>query len=126
METNSKELGLAIEGRVVHVKIRGKLEQQDYELFAPKLETLLEKYDTVNMLVELVDFKGWTLGALWEDTKFAAKHFSDIERLAIVGDSRWEEGMAVFCKPFTRATVRFFKTAEMDQAERWVQGKDDS
>jgi len=28
-------------------------------------------------------FKGWTAGALWEDTKFAAKHFNDIDRIAV-------------------------------------------
>ena len=56
------------------------------------------------MLVRLHDFHGWTAGALWEDIKFDLKHFAHIERLALVGDRKWEAGMAVFCKPFTTAT----------------------
>lgn len=41
------------------------------------------------------------------------KHFNDIERLAIVGDSKGEKGMAIFCKPFTTATVRHFDVSEI-------------
>jgi hypothetical protein len=43
---------------------------------------------------------------LWEDIKFSVKHFADIERLAMVGDKKWQRGMAAFCKPFTKATIR--------------------
>ena len=31
------------------------------------------------MLVEMHDFHGWTAGAIWEDIRFDAKHFTDIE-----------------------------------------------
>ena len=44
------------------------------------------------MLVELHDFHGWTGSALSEDIKFDAKHFNDIERLAITGENKWEKG----------------------------------
>jgi hypothetical protein len=28
--------------------------------------------------------------------------------------------MAVFCKPFTTATIRYFDRSEADQAEAWI------
>ena len=31
------------------------------------------------MLFDMTGFHGWEAGALWEDTKFAIKHFGDIE-----------------------------------------------
>jgi len=34
-----------------------------------------------------------------EKSKFRFCHFDDIERLTIVGDSRWEKVMAKFVKP---------------------------
>jgi len=46
-------------------------------------------------------------GALWEDVKFDLKHFADLERLAMVGDKKWQHGMAMFCTPFTQATIRY-------------------
>jgi hypothetical protein len=45
---------------------------------------------------------------------------ADIERLALVGESRWEAGMAGFCKPFTLATIRYFDSSKMDEAHNWI------
>jgi hypothetical protein len=42
------------------------------------------------------------LRAAWDDLEFGLKHYSDFERIAMVGDRKWEEWMANFCKPFTR------------------------
>jgi hypothetical protein len=76
------------------------------------------------MLLELIDFHGWTVGAAWEDTKFGFRHFNDIRRLAIVGDKDWEKGMAFFCKAFTTAKVRYFdanKEGQREAAKSWVE-----
>ena len=48
------------------------------------------------------------------------KHFKDIERLAIVGDKKWEHGMAMFCKPFTTAKVKYFDQSDIEQARTWL------
>lgn len=110
--------------KVAIITVTGKLEKQDYEVFVPEVDRLIQKYGKIRMMVKLLDFHGWTAGALWEDTKFGAKHFNDIERLAIVGDSRWEKGMAVFCKVFTTAAVRYFDVKETDKARQWLEGAD--
>ena len=41
-------------------------------------------------------------------------------RLAIVGESKWQKGMASFCKPFTTAKIKFFDHAHIDAARQWV------
>jgi hypothetical protein len=84
------------------------------------VERLVKDHGKIRLLVEMHDFHGWTAGALWQDVKFDAKHFSDIERLAIVGETKWQHGMAVFCKPFTTATVRYFGRPAIDQAREWL------
>lgn len=105
---------------LLHVRLTGKLTREFYEDFVPAVESQIEAVGKLRMLVELHDFHGWTAGALWEDVKFDAAHWRDIERLAIVGESRWEKGMAVFCKPFTAATVRYFDRSELEAAADWV------
>lgn len=104
----------------IEARITGKLTAEDYESFVPEIETAIKMHGKVRILLELIDFHGWSAGALWEDTKFAAKHFNDIERLAIVGDRQWEKGMAVFCKPFTTAKVRYFDITEIGKAQKWI------
>jgi hypothetical protein len=54
------------------------------------------------------DFHGWDAPALWEDIKWDAKHFNQVERVAMVGDKKWQEWMAAFCRPFTTGKVRYF------------------
>ena len=59
--------------------------------------------------------------ALSEDVKFDLRHFSGIERLALIGDRKWEKGMAAFCKPFTTAEVRYSDHDRGDEARRWIE-----
>ncbi|QDT15728.1 SpoIIAA family protein [Alienimonas californiensis] len=108
------------DGNVLEVRVSGTLSAEAYDRFVPQTEALIEKYGKVRMLVELRDFHGWDAGALWKDVKFDLKHFNDLERLAIVGDSKWEKGMSAFCKPFTTATVKYFDTSELAAAKAWI------
>ena len=107
-------------GDVLAVRMTGKLVKEDYAALTHDVERRIGEKGKIRMLVEMHDFHGWTAGALWEDTKFELKHFNHIERLALVGETKWERGMAVFCKPFTTAKVRYFDRSERDAAEAWI------
>jgi hypothetical protein len=108
------------DGKILMVRMSGKLTKEDCQHFLPDVERLIDKLGTIRVLCQMHDFHGWQLGALWEDVKFDIRHFGDIERLAIVGQRNWQAIMAVFCKPFTRAQVRYFEQREFDQAEEWI------
>lgn len=106
---------------VVALQVIGTLQKSDFEVLGPRLDVLLEQHGKLRLFVELVDFEGWTAGAAWEDVKLALKHFRDIERIAVVGESRWEKGIAVLAKPFTAAEVRYFDVEERVSAQSWIQ-----
>ncbi len=108
------------DGKILDVKLSGKLCTFDYENFVPIIERAIGRHGRVRILCQMHDFHGWKMGALWQDIKFDFKHFADIERVAFVGDRAWQHGMALFCKPFTRATVRYFDETEARQAEDWI------
>ncbi len=110
------------DGHVLRVQASGKFSKEDYQHFVPEVERLISKLGKIRILFEMHDFHGWEAGALWEDIKFDLKHFSDIERLAIVGDKKWEEWMAKFCKPFTTAAIRYFDVARTEEAQAWIEG----
>jgi hypothetical protein len=100
--------------------VTGKLTHRDYETFAPLVDEMVTKHGKVRFLLEMADFHGWELGAVWDDMKLGIRHFSDISRIAMVGDKSWEKGMSVFCKPFTRAEIRYFAKTEKEEALRWI------
>jgi hypothetical protein len=109
------------ESRVLEVHISGKVTAADYEHFVPAVERLVKQHGKIRMLVEMHDFHGWTAGALWQDIKFDARHFSDIERIAMVGETKWQHGMSIFCKPFTAAKLRYYDRTASDEARTWLQ-----
>ena len=111
-----EELG----GKVLRVHVSEKLTKEDYELFVPEVKRLIEDHGKIRVLFDMQEFRGWNAGALWEDIKFNLSHFNDIERLAMVGEKKWQKWMAVFCKPFTSAKIRYFEQGEVDQAHEWL------
>jgi len=110
----------ANEGTMLVVHVSGKLVKTDYEQFVPKFERLVRQHGKLRVLFDMTGFHGWEAGALWEDTKFGIKHFADIERLAMVGEKKWQHGMATFCKPFTKATIRYFDHVDAAEARNWL------
>ena len=114
------ELHEEADGKIIVANLSGKLTKEDYKHFLPEAERLIRKHGEIRVLCKMNDYHGWEAGALWEDIKFDIKHFADIERLALVGHQKWEAGMAVFCKPFTKAKIRHFERYELPQAEEWI------
>jgi hypothetical protein len=108
---------------VIEVTASGKLTKDDYEIFLPPIEKFIEQHGKISVLFRMQDFHGWKVGALWEDTKFDLKHFRNIQRLALVGESKWQEMMSKFCEPFTTANIRFFRPEQLDEARQWVRGQ---
>lgn len=108
------------ETNVVVLRVSGKLTKEDYEMFVPELEKWIERHGKIRILFDMVDFHGWTLSAAWEDLKLGVRHISHIERIAMIGDKAWEHGMATFCKPFTKAKIRYFDRTEADVGIDWI------
>lgn len=107
-------------GKVLEVRVTGKLVHEDYEQFVPEFDRLIKQHGKIRLLFEMVDFHGWEPQAAWDDLKLGVKHFSDIDRIAMVGDKRWEEWMARFCQPFTMAKVRYFEHDQAAAARDWL------
>ena len=111
---------LANDGKVLGFKLSGKLHDADYQQFVPVIDAAVEKAGQVRLLAQLEDFHGWDVNALWDDIKFATTHCTKIDRIAIVGEKRWEAWMAKVCKPFTRAKIRYFDVADTAGAWTWL------
>ena len=107
-------------GRVLALNVSGKLIKADYANIEPEFERLIGQYGKLRVLLDMHDFHGWEVGAAWEDLKLGLVHFSDIERLAMIGEKKWQQGMATFCKPFTKADVRYIDHEDAAEARKWL------
>ena len=105
---------------IIGFTLRGKLHDEDYRIFVPAVDAVVAKQGKLRLFAQFEDFHGWDLHAAWDDFKFGVKHYASFERIALVGDRRWEEWMAAFCKPFTRAEVRYFNADDSTAAWAWL------
>ncbi len=101
-------------------RLSGKLHDEDYKHFVPAIDTAAAKEGKLRLLAEFHDFHGWDAHALWDDITFATTHLTKFDRIALVGDKKWEKWMAAVCKPFTMAKVRYFDTADVNAAWAWL------
>lgn len=104
----------------VAIQAIGVLEPKDLEVLGSQLDLQVEQHGTIRLLIELVDFQGWTPAALWEDARLAFKHYGDIDRVAVVGESRWEKEITTLGKLFTKAEVRYFDVERREDASAWI------
>lgn len=106
---------------ILGFKLSGKLHDEDYKYFVPLVDKGVAEHGKVRLLAWFHDFHGWDLHALWDDIKFATTHCTKIERIAIVGEKKWEEWMAKVCRPFTMATVKYFDASDIESAWKWLE-----
>jgi len=107
-------------GKVLVIQANGNMVEADYDYFVPEFERLVRRNGKLRVLFDLKGFLGWKDGSLWDEIKFDIKHFSDIDRFAVVGDNKWKKAMATLCQPFTLATVRYFDEVDAPEARKWL------
>ena len=108
------------DGKILVVHVTGRLVKADYLAFVPEFEQHLRLHGKPRVLFDMTGLHSWDAGAMWEDIKFDIKHFADIEQLAVVGDKKWQHGMATFFKPFTKATIQYFDRADTAAGRHWL------
>lgn len=107
--------------KILAFKMSGKLHDEDYKKFVPAVDAAIAKDGKVRVLAQFHDFHGWDAHALWDDIKFSTTHCTKIERIALVGEKKWEQWMAKVCKPFTMAKIEYFDAAKIEDAWKWLQ-----
>jgi uncharacterized protein (DUF1778 family) len=109
------------DGKVIEVAVSGKLTDEDYQQFIPHFEQLAGQNGKIRLLFEMTQFHGWEVKAAWDDLKLGLKHYGKVERIAMVGEKKWQQWMAQLSKPFTAAEVRYFEKSESPQALAWLE-----
>ena len=98
----------------------GKLNHNDYQIFLPILKKALKEAKNlkVNMLVDMTNFKGWSLRAGLDDMIFGLKYRNAFDKLAIVGNKKYEEIAIKIFAPLMSGKIKFFKNYE--KAVKWL------
>ncbi len=124
---NAKRHGLSIgieridNAFFLSLKAIGKLTHEDYETIVPMLDSALQgiKDPRIKALIDGTELEGWELRAAWDDFKLGLKHGSQFEKIAIVGNKKWQEYSAKMGSWFISGEVKYFETESV--ALDWLQ-----
>lgn len=114
-----KRLNMSLKDAVAY-RITKPLSQEEIQQITDELEGTIETAGKIKVLIDLQAFPHADLGGLWEDLKFDAKHFKDIERLALVGGSEIQRWSVRFFSMLTLTTCRCFGEGQVDEAWEWL------
>lgn len=76
---------------------------------------------TVKLLVLLKNFTGWERSEAWGDTDFFFSHRNDLEKIAVVGNPRWEAPVLAFAGAGLRqGPMKLFPETSESEARAWL------
>lgn len=121
-------LALKEKNGLLWIRAGGRQGDEAYDRFVPQFEHIAEREaGTVPMVIELApDFSGWNFGGLWRDLKFDIRHEDCFGRIAIIGDSEWEEWGTKLSSSLFRTEMKFIRPTQRSHAESWVQTEEDA
>lgn len=109
--------------RYVELTIDGKVDRQSFEKVVQQLEPVLQETDQLGILKHIISFGGMEPSLLWDDLKFAFRNVRHVGPVAVVSDKKWIEIWTKLAAPFWKSEVRFFETAELEEARAWLSSK---
>ncbi|SFV56723.1 hypothetical protein MNB_SV-10-458 [hydrothermal vent metagenome] len=126
MASEIKEHGISIAIKrnkkrlFIEIAMMGKLTHEDYKNFVPMIDKALKKTKNleVDLLVDMRKFKGWEFLAAWDDFKFGIKHRNKFDKMAIVGNKKWEEDSIAMMSHLMKGKSKFFQKRE--EALGWL------
>ncbi|MEM6395523.1 MAG: STAS/SEC14 domain-containing protein [Bacteroidota bacterium] len=107
--------------RLLGLAIVGKLTDKDYELLDMLIEDQRRDHGKARIYLEIVDLEGISFRAIWQDLKTTVKHYSHIERIAIVGDQGWLKATIKVSDLMTPGLdMQAFPTEDRQRAMNWL------
>ena len=107
---------------VVGFQVHGQVSANDYEgIIVPDVEAAFALNRKLNLMyVTAPDFVGFDSGAMWDDAKLGARHFSGWNRVALVTDVPWLQLAANTMGFMMPGKFRLFPTVKLAEAKQWI------
>jgi hypothetical protein len=107
-------------GNTIGFKISGTVTKDDYAIMLPAVEALVERGGDINLLLDLSEFHWEKISAWGADIGFGTTYRKKIDKMAIVGDKKWQKWLSSLADPFYAREAEYFHTADAEAAWAWL------
>jgi len=108
-------------GCLLVVKITGKLSKPEMDASQKAAIDVIRREGRARILIVGENFEGWEEKGNWGDLSFMMKYDAQIERIAIVGQQKWEDLVTAFTgKGMRSAQVEYFLPGQLALARAWI------
>lgn len=107
---------------VLAVEGYGEVTAADYKtLLVPIALAKMKTHKTLRLFFHLgPDFKGFSVGAIWEDTKLGICHWRDWGRIAVVTDAVWVKDAVRLFAPLFHHPIHTYGNDDLKKAKSWI------
>ncbi|MEZ5170629.1 MAG: STAS/SEC14 domain-containing protein [Acidimicrobiia bacterium] len=106
-------------GSTLGFKVSGDVSKEDYAVLTPAVEAAVADTGSVNLLCDLTDFHWEKVSAWGSDLHFGHEYHDKIEKMAIVGNRKWQEYLTKIASPFYAKEAQYFDSD--DDAWAWLE-----
>ncbi len=107
-------------GNLIAVQVQGHVAKEDYDKVNPLIDKAVKEYGKIKLFIQIDSLNGIEPKAFVEDVKTYFRHFKDIEKMAVVGETKWQEFWVKLAGPFISGKVKYFSHSELIAAQNWI------
>ena len=105
---------------VVEITVEGTVTNEELEEAIKGLRAGLDQDGKIRIIEIIQHFTGIELSAIWTDIRLGVPLAQKVDRVAVVADQKWIRQLAELGRLFTKAELKIFAPAELEQARVWI------
>jgi hypothetical protein len=110
-----------VSNNVLRITAPRKLKADDFPQIAPLVDSIINRYGKIRLLIDATAFDGWeNIAAFEKHASFVKDHQQKVDRLAVTIAHDWQRWLVGAVKMFLHPDVRAYDRGHESEALRWI------
>jgi hypothetical protein len=106
---------------ILTLTVSGTLSESELAAAQQAMADAMNAHGKLRILVVARDFAGWARGGKWNNFTFQQEFDPHIVKMAIIGETRWEDLALVFVgKGLRKFPIEYFEPGALNRARAWL------
>jgi hypothetical protein len=108
-------------GGLITARVSGMVKKTEVENAQKAVIRIIRSGLKARILLIAEGFQGWDNKGDWGDVSFQMKYDDEIEKIAVVGEKKWEDLVSVFLgKGLRPMEIKLFQPSQLGIARAWI------